>query len=177
MDAFMASSPSRPQKAAVIPYVKQRLYTAMAASGLFIFACAMPAMHVLTVSSHYRGAERDIMGFELLLSGWLGVFGMNVGWYANPLLALALFLLVLGADRGALVAGAIAAVVGVSSLVWFVHPMPADEAGVNYSELMYPSIGFVCWMLSLVIVPLVTFALSSRRKAAEAPAPSPEVTS
>ncbi|MCY1047296.1 hypothetical protein OV208_38720 [Corallococcus sp. bb12-1] len=171
----MASSHPPPQTAAIIPYVKERLFAALAASGLFIFACVAPAMHVITVSSSSQTNERDMAGLELLAVGWMGVFALNVGWYANPLLALALFLLVLGADRGALVVGTIAAIVGASSLSWYVHPLPADESGGRDIELLYPSLGFVCWMLSLLIVPFTARELSSRLTAS-APAPTPEAT-
>ncbi|WP_147446734.1 hypothetical protein [Corallococcus sp. CA047B] len=169
----MSASHPPPRINAAIPYLKERFLAASGASVLFLIACVAPAVHVVAVSREgSQGLERDIAGFELLLTGWLGVFGLNFGWYANPLLALATFLLMLGADRGALVAGSIAAVVGLSSLSWFVHPLPSDEGGVMYSELLYPSLGFLCWMISLVIIPLVAFELSSRRKAqAAAPAP------
>ncbi|MCY1033831.1 hypothetical protein OV207_20430 [Corallococcus sp. BB11-1] len=171
----MSTSHPPPRTNAVIPYVKERFLAASGVSVLFLIACAAPAMRVITVGSISRSNERDLAGYELLLTGWLGVFGLNIGWYANPLSAIALFLLMLGADRGALVVGSIAAVVGMSSLSWYVHPLPADEGGVQFTELLYPSIGFICWMLSLVLIPLVALELSSRRKA-QAAAPAPALT-
>ncbi|RKH44519.1 hypothetical protein D7V93_36145 [Corallococcus llansteffanensis] len=144
--------------------MKERVLAAVVASVFFIIACATPAMRVATVG--YQGTpghEKDMSGFELLLNGWMGAWSMNFGWYANPLFAIALLLLLVGADRKALWVGTFAALVGLSSLTWFVQPLPSGSTSL--AKLVYPSMGFVCWMLSLSSVPLTALELSSRHKA------------
>ncbi|WP_158625186.1 hypothetical protein [Corallococcus terminator] len=153
--------------------MKERLLAALAASGFFIIACVMPAMTVAAVGTTSR--EREMSGLEILLTGWMGAVEMNFGWYANPLLGVALLLLLIGKDRPTLWVGTSAALVGLSSLTWFVHPLPSYDGGASVNELLYPSVGFFCWMISLCIAPLTALELASRSKAS-VPTPAPEPT-
>ncbi|MBZ4331740.1 hypothetical protein NR800_07835 [Corallococcus interemptor] len=127
---------------------------------LFVLACATPAM---TVFNTNKRAEEQMWGLPLLLVGWLGVFILQFGWFANPLAFLASILLLDGEDRKALWVGGAASILGLSTLTWYVKPIPADESGGNrYLELLYPSVGFVCWMASLLVIPITAWLLRER---------------
>ncbi|QAT85176.1 hypothetical protein EJ065_3615 [Corallococcus coralloides] len=115
----------------------------------------------MTVFNTNQRAEEQMWGLPLLLVGWLGVFTLQFGWFANPLLCLAFVLLFVGEDRKALWAGVAACVLGLSSLSWYVDPIPADESGGDrYLELLYPSIGFIFWLGSMLVIPLTAQHLS-----------------
>ncbi|AFE05415.1 hypothetical protein COCOR_03756 [Corallococcus coralloides DSM 2259] len=137
---------------------KTRLTACGVSALLFVLACATPAM---TVYNTNQRAEEHMWGMPLLLVGWVGVFTFQFGWYANPLLALAFVLLLAGADRKALCVGGAACVLALSSLTWYVNPVPADESGGNrYLELLSPSIGFIFWLGSMAVIPATAHHLS-----------------
>ncbi|NOJ94591.1 hypothetical protein HMI51_16835 [Corallococcus coralloides] len=149
---------------------KTRRLACGASALLFVLACATPAM---TVFNTNQRAEEQMWGLPLLLVGWLGVFTLQFGWFANPLLCLAFVLLLVGEDRKALWVGVAACVLGLSSLSWYVDPIPADESGGDrYLELLYPSIGFIFWLGSMLVIPLTAQHLSQpEAQASSSPEP------
>lgn len=152
------------------PQQRTRLIACGVSAVLFVLACATPAMTVFNTNLR---AEEHMWGMPLLLVGWLGVFTLQFGWFANPLLCLALILLLAGANRKALWVGGAACILGLSSLTWYVNPIPADESGGNrYLELLHPSVGFVFWMASLGVIPFTARLLLEREAEARAQAAS-----
>ncbi|NBC43407.1 hypothetical protein HRD49_02160 [Corallococcus exiguus] len=153
---------------------KTRLLACGASALLFVLACATPAM---TVFNANKRDEEQMWGLALLLMGWLGVFTMQFGWFANPLLCVAFVMLLVGADRKALWVGGAASILGLTSLTWYINPIPADESGGDrYLELLYPSIGFIFWLGSLLVIPLTAHHLSqpeaeSKPQASSSPEP------
>ncbi|RKH78375.1 hypothetical protein D7Y21_35805 [Corallococcus sp. AB045] len=126
----------------------------------------------MTVFNSNKRDEEQMWGMVLLLMGWLGVFTLQFGWFANPLLCLAFVLLLVGADRKALWVGGAACVLGLSSLTWYVNPIPADESGGDrYLELLYPSIGFIFWLGSMLVIPLTAHHLSQQEAEAKLQVP------
>ncbi|MBU8897773.1 hypothetical protein KRR26_19335 [Corallococcus sp. M34] len=108
----------------------------------------------------------------LLLCGWLGAVEMQWGWFANPLLLLTLILLLMGRYRGAFWVGVVAVLVGLSTLSWYQHSIPADEGGSpdRQLELLYPTLGFFFWLGSLVAGPACASILAKREVEAKAAA-------
>ncbi|MBJ6759142.1 hypothetical protein JGU66_00115 [Myxococcaceae bacterium JPH2] len=121
----------------------------------------MPALVLFNTGT---GKEDSMWGATLLLLGWMGAFVMLWGWFANPLLLLTLILLLLGKYRGAFWVGVVAVLVGLSSLSWYLHSIPADEAGSadRQLELLYPTLGFFFWMGSLLVGPVSAPILAKR---------------
>ncbi|MFP2901082.1 hypothetical protein [Corallococcus sp. 4LFB] len=118
--------------------------------GLYVIACFMPALITRTPRG---GGDSAVNGAFLLLIGSTAVVSGNFGWFANPLLAVALVMLALRADRKALWWGGTASVLGLSSIVRM-HSYNSEVRGT--------AIGFYVWMASLLVVP-VTAQLLSRR--------------
>jgi hypothetical protein len=136
---------------------------------LFVVACALPA--VVTYNTGNRETE-SMWGVTMLFVGWLGAFANLWGWFANPLLLLSLPLLGVGWYRAAFWAGIASVIVGLSTLSWYVHSIPADEGGSasRQLELSYPTLGFFCWMGSLVMVPASASILARQEAEAKAAA-------
>jgi putative copper export protein len=107
-------------------------------------------------------------GVTILLTGWLGAFVTQWGWFANPLLLLTLTLLLMGRYRGAFWVGVVTVLVGLSTLSWYLHSIPADEGGSHNRqlELLYPTLGYAFWMGSLLVGPASASILA--KKEAEA---------
>ncbi|MFY1829252.1 hypothetical protein ACN47A_25265 [Myxococcus fulvus] len=130
---------------------------------LFVLGCAQPALVLYNTGT---GKEESMWGMAILLTGWLGVFVMQVGWFANPLLLLTLLLLLMGKYRGAYWTGVVTVLVGLSSLSWYLNPIPADEGGSpdRQLELLHPTLGYFFWMGSLLVGP-ITATILGRREA------------
>ncbi len=151
-----------------------RTSAAVVSTVLFIVSCALPALVLYNTATKQ---EDTMSGVTLLLTGWLGVFVMQGGWFANPLLAVTLLLLLMGRYRGAFWTGFLAVLVGLSSLSWYFHSIPADE-GVSPTrqlELLYPTLGFFFWLGSLLVGPVSASILAKREAEPKATSPIPVV--
>ncbi|MCP3060113.1 hypothetical protein LXT21_15120 [Myxococcus sp. K38C18041901] len=128
---------------------------------LFVLGCAQPA---LVLHNTGTGKEESLWGMAILLTGWLGVFVMQMGWFANPLLLLTLLLLLMGRYRGAYWAGVVTVLVGLSTLSWYLNPIPADEGGSpdRQLELLHPTLGYFFWMGSLLVGPATAVILGRK---------------
>ncbi|AKQ68264.1 hypothetical protein A176_005176 [Myxococcus hansupus] len=136
----------------------------MVASGvLFAVSCALPA--VVAYNTGTRELE-SMWGLSMLTDGWMGPVANLWGWFANPLLLLSLPLLAKGRYRWAFWLGIAAVIVGLSTFSWYTNPIPVNEGGSRSRrlELSYPTLGFFCWMGSLVMVP-ASAALLARKDA------------
>ncbi|MBN8232055.1 hypothetical protein JYK02_31525 [Corallococcus macrosporus] len=127
-----------------------RLIACGVSIGLFVIACFMPAL--ITRTPHH-GGDSSVNGAFLLLIGPTAVVSGNFGWFANPLLAVAIVMLALRADRKAFWWGATACVLGASSII-STRSYNADVQGTE--------IGFYVWMASLLVVPVTANLLSLR---------------
>ncbi|MHA7631441.1 hypothetical protein [Corallococcus sp. M7] len=115
--------------------------------GLYVIACFLPAL--ITRTPH-GGGDSETNGAFLLLIGITAVVSGNFGWFANPLLLVALFMLGLGKDRKAFWFGGAACILGVSSIVGM---------GAYRADVQGTAIGFYVWMASLLIVPVTALLL------------------
>lgn len=153
----MASSlPARPVRG--VDDSRPRFIACGVSIVLFVIACLLPAMVVRVPHSGYSMQT----GFELLWFGPLGVFSLNFGWCANPLLVVALIMLALGKDPKALRFGVVACVLGASSVINLTHP----------PEVREPGIGFFVWLASLLVVPATAILLQERQAESQAQASS-----
>lgn len=141
--------------------------------GLFIIACAVPALIFHTGSKHsdvwvWEG-YRSVSGLALLLTGlFFGWFQGNFTAYANLFLWLSWFQYARRRFKAARLTSAIALLVSAETLQLVFKPMVFDEGGVVRGYLTAPHVGFFCWFASIVII----LYSSQRVLRAQAPARS-----
>ncbi|NOK00695.1 MULTISPECIES: hypothetical protein [Myxococcus] len=163
----MVPTPSGPPVARASSLRLTRATATALSAILFVLGCALPAVVLYNTGSRQ---EDSMWGVSLLLVGWLGVFVMQWGWFANPLLLLTLALLLMGKYRGAFWVGVVTVLVGLSTLSWYLHSIPADEAVSpdRQLELLYPTLGYFFWMGSLLVGPASAFILAKKEAEAKA---------
>jgi hypothetical protein len=161
-----------PPSAAPAPSFESFRHRAFLASlALYVLACATPAVATYDTVNREYGL---IFGAQLLISGYMGVFFYNYGWFANLFLAGAGLALLMRKDRTALVLGLLAILVGLDTLSWYAKPMlavsRANQVETGELQLRYPSIGFFLWMASMLVFVIAGLVLRRRTRA---PAPGP----
>lgn len=149
--------PARPVPAAK-PAWGPRLAVIGTSLALYVAACVTPALI-------FSGADRSWNGGGLLFFGWMGVVDSQFGWFANPIYALALLLVVFRKWAFAVITGSLALLVALNTLTLFFQEIPADEAGVATTHLVYLHVGFFLWIASIgaAIVGTLWLAFRDRR--------------
>ncbi|WP_162596683.1 hypothetical protein [Thiofilum flexile] len=87
-----------------------------------------------------------LMGYWVLISGWLGIITFQFGWFANLLIFLAVLWMYKYPIRATLVAAA--AVLVATQAFWFVV-MPGENENTN---IIGQGLGFWLWYGSLIII-------------------------
>lgn len=102
----------------------------------------------------FTSAE-DILGFWVLISGWIGLIFIQFAWYANPLNLLAI-LLAHDNPRIALLFSCLALVIASGTFNFYEIPI-----GLNYEKVFIKEFGagFYLWITAHIFV---TFALIFR---------------
>src|SRR5258708_28739307 len=128
--------------------------TLLLSLGLFVAACCLPALEFR------RGASgTDVMwGLSILVVAWSGIFAGVVAWYANPFWVAGLLFGLFGKRPAAVVLGAVAIWIGMSTFSEIGHELPADESNVNHMTLVRLLPGCYVWMLSFVLLPLAALS-------------------
>jgi len=89
-------------------------------------------------------------GWEFMALGWMGPLSGQFGWYANPLMAIALLCAVLRWHRASIVFATLGALVAMSSLSLIVMGLPKNEGGVGHLGFSAFLPGYYLWALSHV---------------------------
>lgn len=121
---------------------------------IYLVACVTPALRFDS-----SNGDDPMIGFNLLLIGWMAVFYGQFGWFANPLLALALLLFLFKRWLLTLILVILTLAVAANTLTLYGQTLPADEAGVNKMELVSLGVGFYLWIASMVIIGLGAIGL------------------
>lgn len=87
-----------------------------------------------------------LMGYWVLISGWLGIITFQFGWFANLLIFLAVLWMYKYPIRATLVAAA--AVLIATQSFWFMV-MPGKDENIN---IIGQGLGFWLWYSSLIII-------------------------
>src|SRR5262249_36307939 len=119
-----------------------------ASLALYLGSLATPALEFVKTS----GEQQVLKGYEALLLGWQALFVGNVGWLANVMDFPSLILLLPGFVRTAAVVSALAAAVGLHTLMLMGVTLSADEAGVTHMSLTRLDVGFYLWIASMGLV-------------------------
>jgi hypothetical protein len=130
----------------------------MLSIGLFVLACALPALvlhtgqHLNTKIWRWDGYE-SINGLSLLAVGltW-GWLRLNFTAFANLPLWLSWILYARGHFTAARVTSTIALILSLETLQLFVQPYWFDEAASREGYLAAPHIGFFCWVGSMFVI-------------------------
>lgn len=122
----------------------------LASGGLFLAACCLPALEL-----QKSGGAGDVMfGLRALVVGWSGVFAGVLGWYANPLWALAM--LAAAFRKRILVAVLCAGALAVGCTVFsdVGRELPGDEGNVTKTSIVRILPGCYVWLLSMAALPV-----------------------
>ncbi len=84
-------------------------------------------------------------GWEFMVLGWMGPLSGQFGWYANPLMAIALLCAVLRWHRASIVFATLGALVAMSSLALIVMGLPKNEGGVGHLGFSAFLPGYYLW--------------------------------
>ena len=115
------------------------------ALGLYLAACATPALHFWNTNSQ---AEASYFGIHTLLMGPLAILGGQLSWFANLFFAAGALALLLGHCRVATVFAVIALPITAHALSLYGHALPANEGGVGELQLRSFGPGFYLWVAS-----------------------------
>ncbi len=121
---------------------------------IYLLACATPAL-LFDISNN----DDPMIGFNLLFIGWMAVFYGQFGWFANPLLALAMLLFLFKRWLVTLILVILTLAVAANTLTLYEQALPADEAGTNTMELVGLGVGFYLWIASMAIIGLGAIGL------------------
>jgi hypothetical protein len=110
---------------------------------LYVLACALPAMVF---------DEQTWRGYEVVLSGWMGVFLGQFAWFANFFWWLSLVLTLLRRWFLTIAATALACFIAFDAFSFIGKQVPLDEAFVNTMLFKSYDFGFYFWLASIVAV-------------------------
>jgi hypothetical protein len=125
---------------------------------LFVTACSIPALEF----QRNETGQEIWPGGQALLLGWLGLFNGCFAWLANPLLLVALILLVLRYNIPAAACAGLALLISFNTWVVFSLKLSGDEGGVSTLKLLKIREGTYVWMLSMAIVLAGAFLVPAR---------------
>ena len=122
---------------------KSKVHRNIAGLGLLLFftSLAMPAM---------RLDNGEVWpGSQVLMSGWLGPFIGQFGWYANPFFVTAVVFIFLRRAGWAAAFTVLALVFAVTSGMILNAVIPLDEANVRKAKMIGFGPGFYVWFTAL----------------------------
>jgi hypothetical protein len=119
-------------------------------AGLWLVSLALPVFFAPDGSMEWGGAGVLLTG---LVTSWIIWTMPNcLGWYANPLMAIALLLLWRRFRRGAAVFGGLAFLLAQMAWLAFSQGVMTDESGGNFAYLTARSTGFFVWEAGLALM-------------------------
>lgn len=110
---------------------------------LYVIACATPAMVF---------DKETWRGYEVLLSGWMGVFLGQFAWFAHFFWWLSLVLAFLRRWFLTMAATALAFLIALDAFSFVGKTVPLDEAFVKTMLFQSYHIGFYFWLASILAV-------------------------
>ena len=137
----------------------RRLWAPAAGFGLFVTACATPALVLRGPGEAppHVPTEYVVTGLDSLVNGWVAPWAgvPLLAWYANPLWLVGLVLVARGAHRAARYVLATALVLASTTLLLFWQGLPSEAvASGATSHLERPLVGFFLWV-GAMLVPLL----------------------
>jgi hypothetical protein len=126
--------------------------------GLFIIACATPALVLHAGSTRGSGVwiwqdYRSMSGISLLITGLLaGWLRSNFAAYANLGLFLSWFYFARRRFKAARLSATVALLLSFETLQLIVQPYLFDEGGVVQGYLTAPHLGYFCWLGSMLAI-------------------------
>jgi hypothetical protein len=130
----------------------------------------VPALYLLSLclSCIYTSDDKVWRGWQILLWGWLGAFGVGTdptlfAWFANPLLAVTFVLFYNQRFRPAFIAGVPCLLLALSS---FQLRRISASVDIDYSVTGYGP-GFFCWLGSCaipVVLSILFYCIAKKAK-------------
>ena len=116
----------------------------------FGLSLALPALEFHP--SRKDDADYVWSGGQALILGWQAVFVLNFAWFANPAYFASLLLLLRRRWPAAAAVGSLALLLALHALALVGRQLPADEGGVNVTEVVRLGAGFYVWLAGMVAV-------------------------
>ena len=91
-------------------------------------------------------------GWAYLLFGWMGILGLVIAWYANPLYIFSVVLLLLKKYKEAFILLVISIIISLQTIYFFFMKEIPTGVPVYGLNRMVPNIGFYLWELSFIIL-------------------------
>jgi len=120
-------------------------------------ACLFRFVHVGPGGVRTEGALKIYSGSDMLHRSILGPFQVNLAGLANPLLWLSWFFLLSGRFKYAAIGSLSGITFSLQTFQVFLMPMPMDESGGNFAELVQLLPGYYLWAASILIVFLASW--------------------
>lgn len=108
--------------------------------------------------------SRKVLGYEALLSGWLGVFLFNFAWFANLALLLAFISIKKKNFLRARKFAIIAVLLALNSFL--LKKVPANEGGTREDIVAHLGLGFALWLSAILCT--LAYAWKMQRKTSQA---------
>ena len=123
---------------------------------LYVIACGLPALELTTTTGaqHTPVAHNTMWGFQILLSGYLGIFYGIFAWFANPLWILALLLIFFKWVKTALVVSLASLAIALTTFLIIGKDLAVWESDLYHQHPSALLVGSFLWMASLAVVPL-----------------------
>lgn len=112
---------------------------------LWAISNALPAVRFIEEPITANPAYQTMFGWEFTILGWLGPLSGQFGWYANPLMLLALCSCLARWRRTAQVLATLGALAAMSSLALIVMGLPKNEGGVGHLGFSAFLPGYYLW--------------------------------
>lgn len=94
----------------------------------------------------FQTLQGEVLGYWLFITGWMGFAVFQLGWYANPVMLLAVLLMNHRPKRASLMA--LAAIIMATQSFWL-HALPSDSVKMEITGL---ASGFWLWYLSILLL-------------------------
>jgi hypothetical protein len=134
------------------------IWIVLVSVGLFAASFYLPAIllrtcpHVAVAGQCEWSGYRSLAGLQMLTLGLLGLATGNLAVLANPALGISWILLGFRQYKGAYLLSALALVLAVLTVQFVGKPLALDEEGTMYGYMAAPREGFICWVLSMLVV-------------------------
>ena len=129
--------------------------TVVLSLALYALACATPALQFRSEPAGAPISLEPQIGLSAAFGGFLGVFGLQFAWFANPILFCTLFCLALRRWRAALGLALLTTLVAANVLLLPGQSIPNIEGTEFYRVMLErPLIGCYLWVASILVTPI-----------------------
>ena len=113
---------------------------------LYTVSLAVPALEFRNLD----GSRSLLLGYQALLTGWLGVFVFQFAWFANIVLIIGAITFACKAWTPTFFLGGFALALTMNTLTLFFSALPGIDTPSSGGQLTQVGIGFILWVGSIL---------------------------